>query len=226
LCAYLERHPVVLKGRRVVVAPAANPDGLARNRRLNARGVDLNRNFATRNWRPRRRHGPEPLSEPEARFIADLIRRCRPARIVTIHQPKGCVDWDGPARDLAEAMARACGLPLRKLGAQPGSLGSYAGVDRQIPTITLGLPTSATQLSPRSLWRQYGEALLVAIRFPSPRTTSRRVPTADLHSSPGAARALSGPGRPSVYRTETSPKWWVYDSSAGRCEASPGDESK
>ena len=85
----------------------------------------------------------KPLSEPEAAFIAALIDRYDPARIITLHQfisqhqPKGCVDWDGPARELAKEMAEASGLPLQKLGARPGSLGSYAGVELQIPTITL-----------------------------------------------------------------------------------------
>jgi len=152
----------------VVVAPATNPDGLAAGRRTNARGVDLNRNFDTRNRQAIRRHGPKPLSEPEARFIAELIDRYRPARIVTIHQPLACVDFDGPARELAAAMSRACGLPVRKLGARPGSLGSYAGVDKQIPIVTLELPKSASSLGPPALWRIYGEAMLVAIRYASP----------------------------------------------------------
>jgi len=168
LCAYLEQHPAALAGRRVVVAAAVNPDGLARNRRANARGVDLNRNFATRNWRRLRSSGAEPMSEPETRFIAGLIRRYEPSVIVQVHQPLTCVDWDGPARELAQAMAGACGLPAKKLGARPGSLGSYAGVERQIPTITLELPPSATGLSPQTLWERYGEALLVAVRAATP----------------------------------------------------------
>jgi protein MpaA len=165
LRSFLERHPRLLAGRRVVVAPATNPDGLAANRRTNARGVDLNRNFDTTNRRAAQRYGLKPLSEPESRFIAELIDRYQPARIVTIHQPLGCVDFDGPARDLAAAMSRACGLPVRKLGARPGSLGSFAGVDRQIPIVTLELPSGATSLSDAEIWQRYGQALLVAIQF-------------------------------------------------------------
>jgi len=164
LWSHLEGRPSALDGTRCIVVPVANPDGLARNTRTNARGVDLNRNFATPNWRRRRTHGPKPLSEPETHYIADLIRRHTPDRIVQIHQPLNCVDWDGPARALAEAMARAARLPVRKLGAQAGSLGSFAGVERGIPTITLELPRSASRLSPSTLWQRYGEALLVAVR--------------------------------------------------------------
>jgi protein MpaA len=87
------------------------------------------------------------------------------------------VDWDGPAREVAEAMSQACGLPLRKIGAEPGSLGSYAGVERQIPTVTIELPRSASQVSHEMLWQRYGQALLVAIRFSRYRAASTRVPT-------------------------------------------------
>ena len=165
LCSFLARHPEMLRGRRVVVAPATNPDGLAANRRTNSHGVDLNRNFDTSNRQAVRRYGLKPLSEPESRYIARLIERYRPARIVSVHQPLACVDWDGPARDLAGAMSRACGLPMRKLGARPGSLGSYAGVDLHIPIITLELPRGASGLTPSDVWRTYGQALLVSIHY-------------------------------------------------------------
>jgi len=165
LCAHLDTHPAIVRGRQVVVATAVNPDGLARGTRANAHGVDLNRNFATPNWRASRRHGAKPFSEPETRFIAELIRRFRPTRVVQLHQPLRCVDWDGPGRALAAAMAEACGLPLKKLGGRPGSLGSYAGTKLGIPTVTLEMPRSATGLKPDALWARYGEALLVAVRL-------------------------------------------------------------
>jgi len=166
LCSRLAARPDLLAGRRVVVAPAVNPDGLAHGRRANARGVDLNRNFPASN---RSEAGgqdeAQALSEPEARFVADLIERYRPSRIVSMHEPAGCVDWDGPGGALAAQMSKACGLPVKRQGARPGSLGSYAGVDRRIPTITLELPASATQLAPPALWARYGDALLAAVRF-------------------------------------------------------------
>jgi len=162
---YLVEHPEVLEGRRVVVAPALNPDGLAARTRTNARGVDLNRNFDTTNRKNTRRFGMRPLSEPESRLIAELITRFRPAAIVTVHQPLACVDYDGPAATLAMAMSRACGLPVKKLGASPGSLGSYAGVDLGIPIVTLELPATATRQDRAALWKTYGKAMLVAVRL-------------------------------------------------------------
>jgi len=167
LYLYLRAHPDQRSGRRVVIAPALNPDGLAMDRRANAHGVDLNRNFRTANRRNCARFGLQPLSEPESRYVARLIDRYRPCRIVTIHQPLACVDWDGPGEGLAAAMARACGLPHKRLGARPGSLGSFAGEDRHIPTVTLELPRDATDDTPAQLWQRYGRALLVAIGHPA-----------------------------------------------------------
>lgn len=166
LAEYLQEHPTLLQGRKVVILPAANPDGMAHNSRFNARGVDLNRNFRTANRQNNPRHGNIPLSEPEARVIHQIIRQHLPDQIVSIHQPLTCIDYDGPALSLARRMAEYCDLPIRKLGAKPGSLGSYAGLTLRIPIITLELPQNAHQLSQDTLWQQYGNALLAAVVYP------------------------------------------------------------
>ena len=145
----------------IIVVPVANPDGYAAGTRGNAAGVDLNRDFPARNSR---RGTPLSQAQPETRALVDLIDRYEPERIVSIHQPVACVDYDGPARDLAQDMAAACDLPLRKLGARPGSLGSWAGVDRNIPIITLELPRGAERHSGEVLWERYGEAMMVFVR--------------------------------------------------------------
>ncbi len=139
--------PRLLAGKRVVIVPVLNPDGLANRRRANARGVDLNRNFPADNWRPSPRHGESPASEPETRALLKILRQFRPSRILSIHSPLHCVNYDGPAKDLARTMARAVGYPLRSsVGyATPGSLGSYTGEDLSIPTITLELAPRATE---------------------------------------------------------------------------------
>ncbi len=166
LADYLQQHPQLLAGRKVVLLPVANPDGMANNSRYNAKSVDLNRNFAAANRINNVRNGLAPLSEPEARAIAFVIRKYSPDRVVSIHQPLACIDYDGPARTLANHLAQHCDLPIHKLGALPGSLGSYVGLTLRIPIVTLELPRDADRLSKDNLWQQYGSALLAAVVYP------------------------------------------------------------
>lgn len=163
LADHLESNRQLLDGRTVVLVANVNPDGKASNTRSNARGVDLNRNFPAANRINNRENGPSGLSEPEAVAIHQLIRRYRPDRIVALHQPLACMDYDGPAEDLAQRMAAKCRLPVKKLGARPGSLGAYAGETEGIPTITMEMLKGDTLLSEVQLWIRYGDALLAAI---------------------------------------------------------------
>jgi len=146
----LENEPVQLFHWRVI--PCMNPDGLLQRpaTRVNARGVDLNRNFLTPDWKsdalaywenrtrkdPRRYPGPAPLSEPESRWLDEAIRSFRPEAIVSVHAPYGLLDFDGPAQP-PENFGY---LHLHQLGTYPGSLGNYAGTYAGLPVITLELP--------------------------------------------------------------------------------------
>ena len=165
---HLREHPEMLTGRTVVLLSVANPDGMAHNSRYNAHGVDLNRNFEAANRRNDRQSGQTALSEPEARLIRQHILQYAPDRIVSIHQPLACIDYDGPGQELAERMGQYCALPVKKLGARPGSLGSYAGLTLGIPIITFEMLGSDSQLDSEALWQKYGRALLAAIIYPDP----------------------------------------------------------
>ena len=74
----------------VTIVPFVNPDGWARATRLNARGVDLNRNFPW-GWRRERHGGRAPGSEPEAQAVMAMLERERPDLTVWVHQPPGYV---------------------------------------------------------------------------------------------------------------------------------------
>lgn len=163
LAAYLGAHDELVYGLKVIIVPAANPDGLAAATRGNAHGVDINRNFATCNYTASAVHGGQAMSQPEAQYLRELIDRYRPMRIITIHQPLACIDYDGPAQGLAASVARASGLPVKKLGARPGSLGSYAGVENHIPTVTVELPQDASILTAVQVWARYGGAMMAAV---------------------------------------------------------------
>jgi protein MpaA len=120
--------------------------------RVNANKVDLNRNWPTQNWRENTETpgspyfgGPVAASEPETRALMGLMDQLQPRVIVSIHSPYRVVNFDGPqpqTLQLAEAMAARNGYPVTaSIGyPTPGSFGNWAGVERQIPTITLELP--------------------------------------------------------------------------------------
>ncbi|HMP08539.1 MAG TPA: DUF2817 domain-containing protein, partial [Lacipirellulaceae bacterium] len=141
---WLEAHPEELAGRRVVITPVANPDGFAANQRHNMRDVDLNRNFPAGNFDAAvKTYGTAPLSEPESRVLMQILSRFWPDKVVSIHQPYACVDYDGPSEGLAEAMAAQCKLPVKVVGSRPGSLGSFVGLTLGKPIITLEVPEDA-----------------------------------------------------------------------------------
>jgi len=137
------------------IAPLMNPDGalLKKHNRLNANGVDLNRNFlipqshdtaALEYWKSRtnknkRRYpGPYPLSEPETYWLFKEIESFKPDVIISVHAPYSLVDYDAPNRE--NAPQRIGYLRKNLMGTYPGSLGNYAGMHLGIPVITLELP--------------------------------------------------------------------------------------
>lgn len=167
LARYLKSHSLP-KGDEVVLVPRVNPDGLARRTRDNAHRVDINRNFPTPDWGRHSQHGrfdpgPHPASEPATRIVMRLIAKLHPRLIITVHDPFHQLNIDGPAWRFARMMQRFdhyrittyIGYPT------PGSLGTYAGKIRHIPTITLELPNVAGSTA----WRQNKNALLATVRM-------------------------------------------------------------
>lgn len=143
------------------VIPVANPDGLkARpSTRVNANGVDLNRNFQTPDWDkdaqkywvkrtkrdPRRNPGKAAGSEIETRWLQAQFDEFRPDLIISIHAPYNLLDYDGP---VPQPM-RFGRLSLNRLGVYPGSMGNYCGLFKQIPVITIELPNATSMPSQR-----------------------------------------------------------------------------
>jgi protein MpaA len=165
LVAELRRDPSLTGGVPVAVIEVMNPDGLAAGTRCNARKVDLNRNFPASNFSGHVRRGREAVSEPETRALVEQVDRLRPRLILTVHSmDKPCNNYDGPAKALAERMSQLNGYPAAgTIGyPTPGSLGSWAGTDRQIPVLTLELPR---KLKAENVWAANREAVLTAIRF-------------------------------------------------------------
>ncbi len=104
-----------IRGIDLWVIPVYNPDGLAHGTRKNAHGVDLNRNFPY-HWAPLTGSyysGPKAASEPETRAAMRFLRKIRPGRIVSFHQPLHGVDTDTKSQRLSQRLSRYLGLPRK-----------------------------------------------------------------------------------------------------------------
>ena len=130
------------------IVPLLNPDGTIPKTRYNHNGVDLNRNFPTKDWDehalshwkttqksdPRRYPGPKGGSEPETNCAIAHIDDYRPDIVISIHTPYGLFDFDGPSKSIKTKL-----LPWKRLGTFPGSLGRYLWDEKNIPVLTIEL---------------------------------------------------------------------------------------
>src|SRR5512140_239058 len=127
---YLNSHPeTVPSGDTLYIIPDMNPDAVARGRnadaRVNANGVDLNRNFPTRNWVPDWDHsdcwnerpttgGVAPGSEPETRAVMKFIFTHHIEALISYHAAAlgvfpGGEPWQPASEKLASMLSAATG---------------------------------------------------------------------------------------------------------------------
>lgn len=138
---YLRKNPA----SPLLFIPCLNPDGMAENKRTNSSAVDLNRNFPTDNWEYTARDeffgGERPASEIETRFVMEIIEEYQPEVILTLHAPFCVVNYDGEGGEISKKISKIIRYPVEEnIGyPTPGSFGTYAGVEKKIPTITLEL---------------------------------------------------------------------------------------
>jgi hypothetical protein len=107
----------------ILVVPNLNPDGAAADSRLNARGVDLNRNFPSEwraigeRWDPQH-SGPRPFSEGEARLAARIVAAAEPETTIWFHQHHGSRPYVrawGPSLPAGREFARLARMPFRAM---------------------------------------------------------------------------------------------------------------
>lgn len=152
----------IIKKNRLLLIPCLNPDGKNKNTRQNANGIDLNRNFPTKNWEKINKNdyygGEKPESEIETQFLVKILNKEKIDCILTIHAPYKVVNYDGPAKEIAQKISEITGYPVQEdIGyPTPGSFGTYCGIEKKIPTITLELPEDETE---EELWLQNKKVL-------------------------------------------------------------------
>jgi len=132
LMVYISQHPEVIpSGATLYIIPDMNPDAVARGRnvdaRVNANGVDLNRNFPTPNWVADWDHtncwndrpttgGTYGGSEPETKAVMNFLISHRIQAMISYHSAAlgvfpGGDPWQRASKDLADGLSNVTGYP-------------------------------------------------------------------------------------------------------------------
>ena len=127
----------------ITMIPALNPDGVLQRRRTNENLVDLNRNLPTKDWsakieKEKYHPGPKPNSEPENQALTKWLASHQPRFIISLHSYKPMLNVNGDCSPYAAILSKETGYTIEKdIGyPTPGSLGTYCGKERNIPTLT------------------------------------------------------------------------------------------
>jgi protein MpaA len=161
------------------VVLAANPDGLIRGTRGNARGVELNRNFPTADWQAHAvahrstlddpqdillSPGRAPGSEPETQALMGLVRDLAPTTVIALHAPLACIN-EASETSLGRWLVQQTGLPLlTDIGyPTPGSFGTW-GAEQGLAVITYEFPLTTTD----ALVRKHVPVLVTLLTDPMP----------------------------------------------------------
>lgn len=145
---FLKNNPLP---QNILFIPSLNPDGQKQETRTNANEVDINRNFPTQNWELTERNryfgGETPASEIETKFAINIVEKYAPKLIITVHTPFKIVNFDGNARKISEKIGEIFNYPVEEsIGyPTPGSFGTWAGVEKNIPIITIEMDEECPQ---------------------------------------------------------------------------------
>lgn len=158
----------------LIVIPILNIDGYRASTRVNANGVDLNRNYPSKDWTPKARAakynpGTAPLSEPENVFLNELFKKYPPKLIMSIHSWKPLINYNGDCQDVAEFLHRYNQYPICddiEGHPTPGSLGEYGPQELGSPVLTFECPLLSDQQGLQDIWLENEQGLIELFRDP------------------------------------------------------------
>lgn len=127
----------------ITLVPQFNLEGVIFKTRGNGNGVDLNRNLPTKDWSPevktpRYHPGPFAGSEKENQGLMTYLDEKKPSCVLSLHSWHPILNVNGDCRKVAEVLANLTGYRIDDdIGyPTPGCLGTYAGLERNCPTLT------------------------------------------------------------------------------------------
>lgn len=151
----------------LVVIPILNIDGYRTASRLNSHAVDLNRNLPTVDWTEqytvaKHNPGPQPLSEPENKYLVKLFEKYPPYIALSFHSWKPMLNYNGNCKNVAEFLNKYNHYPLASdVGyPTPGSLGTYLPEKYHVPVLTFECPVLGQERTLKTVWEENQEGLI------------------------------------------------------------------
>lgn len=150
-----------------IIIPILNIDGLHQKTRVNANGVDLNRNLPSKKWSPIAQEakyfpGTGPLSEPENKYLVSLFEQYPPHFILSFHSWYPVLNFNGNCLDVAEFLQKHNHYPIEAdfdNHPTPGSLGEYGPETYQAPVLTFECPLLSEGATLEGIWNENKEGL-------------------------------------------------------------------
>lgn len=147
-----------------VLIPCLNKDGYLAKSRTNSNGVDLNRNFPSRDWKSSEKKdryysGTSAASEPEVQSLVQLVHKIKPSLIVHFHSWEPCIVYTGePGKKFAELLNAGNNYEVRAdIGyPTPGSLGNWGWFENSIPVICI---EEQEKIELNQVWPHFSQGL-------------------------------------------------------------------
>lgn len=165
---FIESFPYKIQ---LTLVPIFNFEGAILRQRKNSRQVDLNRNLPTNDWtadvkEERYYPGPSANSEPENQALVSWLEENKPRFILSLHSWNPMLNTNGRCREEAEVISSLTGYEIKdSIGyPTPGCLGTYCGLERDMPTLTYELERG---MAPESIEKIHIPAILEALKLTS-----------------------------------------------------------
>jgi len=159
----------------LVIIPILNVDGYRSQTRVNAHGVDLNRNLPSSNWTEKARDdkyhpGVSALSEPENKYLVKLFEKYPPKFILTLHSWKPMLNYNGnDCEKYAKVIHEYNNYPLVadiEGHPTPGSLGEFGPEKYDAQVLTFEAPLISEEKSLQDIWEESEEGLKALMKSP------------------------------------------------------------